>query len=70
MIDIANNKHFVIPEDGKYLVRRKSTITSLGVDYFSCRVKRHYDTKRNIYTNSFDCKGAERITHISVRPLP
>lgn len=70
MVDITKDKHFVVPEDGTYLVRRTSAISGVSTDYFSCDVKRHHDQKRNIYTNTFNCKGAERITHISVRPLP
>lgn len=70
MVDLSVDKHFVVPEDGKYLVRRPSSIPSVSTDWFSCRVKRHHDTKRNIYTNRFDCNGSEHITHVSARPLP
>jgi hypothetical protein len=70
MVDITKEKHFVVPEDGNYLVRRESNISGVSTSWFSTKVIRHHDTKRNIYTNSFDCKGVEGITHISVRPLP
>lgn len=70
MVDITKDKHFVVPEDGKYLVRRVSGIVGVSTDYFGCRIKRHYDAKRNIHTNSFDCNGVDRITHVSIRPLP
>jgi hypothetical protein len=63
------NHQFVVPCDGDYLVRRTSNIPHINPEYFKCRVKRHLDTKRNIWTNTFDCHGVDRITHISTKPL-
>lgn len=69
LVDLKENPHFVVPEDGNYLVRRPSTVTSVSTDYFKCRVKRHHDTKRNIWLNHYDCNGVDRITHVSRHPL-
>jgi len=69
LVDLKENPHFVVPVDGNYLVRRPSDITGVSTDYFKCRVKRHHDTKRNIWTNSYDCNGVDRITHVSSQPL-
>jgi hypothetical protein len=69
LVDLKENPHFVVPEDGNYLVRRTNSISGVKTDYFNCRVKRHHDTKRNIWLNHYDCNGADRITHVSSQPL-
>jgi hypothetical protein len=69
LIDLKENPHFVVPEDGSYIVRRPSTITGVSTDIFKCHVKRHKDTKRNIWLNHYDCNDTDQITHVSSQPL-
>ena len=71
-IDISKHPDFVIPVDGKYLVRRTSTTDNTvngkytSVDWFYCNVTKHFDEKKKIWKNSFDC--AATVTHISSLP--
>lgn len=73
MINLEQNPNFVIPKDGKYLVRREATTDKSvngsyrSVNYFDCRVTKHFDEKKKIWKNSFDCAGI--VTHISPEPL-
>lgn len=73
LVNLSENPHFVVPADGKYLVRvERSTDKTVNghyksVDFFSCRVKRHHDIKRNIWLNSYDCVGT--VTHVSSQQI-
>ena len=73
LVDLKENPQFVVPEDGKYLVRVERTTNGTvngkysSNAYFDCRCKRHFDNKRNVWTNSFDCTG--EVTHVSITPV-
>jgi hypothetical protein len=73
LIDLKTEPHWVVPEDGKYMVRVTRTTDKTvngsytSTNWFDCRVKRHYDKDRNIWKNSFDCTGT--VTHVSTRPI-
>jgi hypothetical protein len=73
LVNLQENPHFVVPQDGKYMVRVTRTTDKTvnghytSVNHFDCRVKPHLDTKRNIWLNSFDCTGT--VTHVSSHPL-
>jgi hypothetical protein len=72
LIDLSKEPDFVIPIDGKYLVRRTCTTDKTvngyftSIDWFTCRVSKHYDEKKKVWRNTFDC--AATVTHVS--PLP
>ena len=73
LIDLTKDPDFIIPKNGKYLVRRTSTTDKTvqgsftSTDWFSCRVTKHYDEKKKVWKNSFDC--AATVTHISTLPI-
>ncbi len=73
LVSLAENPNFVIPKDGKYLVRRETctdkTVNGVyrSVNYFDCRVTKHFDEKKKVWRNTFDCHGL--VTHVSPEPL-
>lgn len=73
LIDLSEDPNFVIPRDGKYLVRRETTsgksVNGIhrSVHYFDCHVTKHFDEKKNVWRNTFDCHGL--VTHVSSEPV-
>jgi hypothetical protein len=73
LIDLSKEPDFIIPIDGKYLVRRVSLTDKTvngnysSVSWFSCRVTKHFDEKKKVWKNSFDCSAT--VTHISKLPI-
>jgi hypothetical protein len=67
-VELKNDMNFLIPEDGKYLVRREiNGKLYKSSDWFSCLVTKHFDEKKKVWKNSFDCNGI--VTHISLFPI-
>ena len=74
LVDLKTEKHFVVPEDGNYLVRRANSIRV--VEYTTIKIRRELDPVRNIYVNklgsfspSTNAFLLEQITHISSKPV-
>jgi hypothetical protein len=69
LVDITENPQFVVPSDGTYLVKRRSS--SPLYTYMQVRVVRRFDEKRCVWVNAFDVSPvtSEAITHISSQPL-
>jgi hypothetical protein len=58
---------YLIPEDGKYLVRTESNVLK-NIDHFQARCKRVWNEKKKRYITSIDVSN-QIVTHISEQPV-
>jgi len=67
-VELKKDVNFLIPEDGKYLVRREINGKDYqSSDWFSTRATKHFDERKKVWRNTFDCAG--NVTHVSLFPI-
>lgn len=64
---IPFTENYVIPEDGKYLVRTTSKVLG-NVNHFQARCQRRWDDKKQKGSTKIDVNN-QIVTHISEQPL-
>jgi hypothetical protein len=67
IILIPFTEDYLIPEDGKYLVRTESRFLK-SVNTFQARCKRSWNEKKKRFVTSIDVSNQD-VTHISEQPL-